>query len=46
MIIIYYTMSTTWENNLIEQGLNYADSTVNEMTEIFETRVENMEPKE
>ena len=31
---------------MIEQGLNYEDSTVKEMTDIFETRLKNLEPKE
>ena len=31
---------------MIEQGFNYADSTIKEMTDLFETRVENLEPKE
>ena len=31
---------------MIEQGFNYADSSIKEMTDFFETRVENMEPKE
>ena len=31
---------------MIEQGFNYADSTIKEMTDFFETRVENLEPKE
>ena len=31
------------ENKMIEQALNYADSTVKEMTDFFETRVENLE---
>ena len=31
---------------MIEQGLNYADYTIKEMTYFFETRVENLEPKE
>ena len=30
---------------MIEQGLNYADSTIKEMTDILETRAENLEPK-
>ena len=34
------------ENKMIEQGLNYAYSTIKEMTDFFETRVENLEPKE
>ena len=31
---------------MIEQGFNYADSTIKVMTDVFETRVENLEPKE
>ena len=31
---------------MIEQGLNYADSTIIEMSDFFGTRVENLEPKE
>ena len=31
---------------MIEQGFNYADSTTKDMTHFFETRVENLEPKE
>ena len=46
MDIIYHSMPTTWENKMIEQGLNYADSIMKEMTDFFETRVENLEPKE
>ena len=30
---------------MIEQYFNYADSAVKEMTDIFEIRVENLEPK-
>ena len=30
---------------MIEQGFNYVDSTIKEMVEIFETRVENLKPK-
>ena len=43
MDIIYHSMSTTWKNKMIEQGFNFAGSTIKEMTE---ARVENMEPKE
>ena len=46
MDIIYHSMPITWKNKMIEQGFNYADSTVKEMTDFFETRVENLEPKE
>ena len=40
MDIVYHSMHTTLKNKMIEQGLNYADS------DFFETRVENLEPKE
>ena len=46
MDIIYHSMPTTLKNKKIEQGFNYADCTVKEMTNFFETRVENLEPKE
>ena len=46
MDIIYHSISTMWKNKMIEQGFNYADSTIKEMTDFFEIRVENMEPKE
>ena len=35
-----------WKNKVIEQGFNYADSCIKEMTDFFETRVENLKPKE
>ena len=31
---------------MIEQGFNYADSTVKDMTDFFKTRVEHLDPKE
>ena len=31
---------------MIAQGCNYADSAVKEMTHFFETRVENLEPRD
>ena len=31
---------------MIEEGINYTSSTIKEMTDFFETRVENLEPKE
>ena len=43
MDIIYDSMLTTQKNKMIEQGFNYADSTITEMTDFFETRVENLE---
>ena len=39
-------MPATWKNKMIEQGFNYAASTIKEMTDFFETNVENLEPKE
>ena len=46
MDIIYHSMPNTWKNKMIEQGFNYADSTIKKMTDFFETRVENLKPKE
>ena len=40
MDIIYHSMSTTWKNKMIKQGFNYTYSTVQEMTDFFETREE------
>ena len=40
MDIIYHSMPITWKNMMIEQGFNYVDSNVKEMTDCFETRVE------
>ena len=39
-------MPSTWKNKMIDQGFNYADSTIKAMTNIFKNRVENVEPKE
>ena len=46
MDIIYHSMPTTWKHKMIEQGFNYADSIIKKMTDFFETRVYNLEPKE
>ena len=46
MDIIYYSMPTMRKNKIIEPGFNYANSTIKERTDFFETRVENLEPKE
>ena len=46
MDIIYHSMPTTWKIKMIEQGFNYTDSTIKEMSDTFETRVENLVPKE
>ena len=46
MDIIYHSTPTTWKNKIIEQGFNYADSTIKELSDFFETGVENLELKE
>ena len=46
MDIIYHSMSTTLKDNMIEEGLNHADSTIKKMTEFFETRVQTLEQME
>ena len=46
MDIIYYSMTTTWKNKMIEQSFNYADFTAKEMTDFFETRLEHLKSKE
>ena len=46
MDIICHYIHTTWKIKMIEYGFNYTDSTVKKITDFFETRVENGEPKE
>ena len=46
MDIIYHSVPTMWKSKIIEQGFNYVDSTIKEMTDFFESGVENSEPKE
>ena len=46
MDIIYHSILTMWKIKMIEQGLNYASCTIKEMSDFFETKVENLEPKE
>ena len=46
MDIIYHSIPTTWKNKMIEHGFNCIDSTIKEMTDFFETWVENLELKE
>ena len=43
---IYHSMPSKWKNKMIEQGFDYADVTIKEMADFFETRVETLEPKE
>ena len=46
MDIIYHSVPTSWKNKMIGQNFNYANSTIIEMTDFFDGRVENLEPKE
>ena len=46
MDIIYHSIPTTWKNKMIKQGFHYTDSTIKEMTDFLETRVETLETKE
>ena len=46
MDIIYHSMPNAWKNKMIEQGFDYADSTIKEIANFFETRVENLGAKE
>ena len=39
-------MPNTWKNKMIEQSFNYVNSTIKELTDFFESRVENLGPKE
>ena len=41
--IIYHSMPTMWKNKMIVKGFNYADSSVKEMSDFFETRVAERE---
>ena len=44
--IIYHSMPATCKNKMIEQGFNYVDCNVKEMTNFFEIRLENLELRE
>ena len=46
MDIIYHSIITTLKIKTIEQGFNYADSTIIDISDFFETREEKLEPKE
>ena len=41
--IRYHAMPNTWKKKMVEQGYNYLDTSIQEMAEFFETRVENLE---
>ena len=40
MDIILYSMPISLKNKMIEQGFNYTDSTIKEMTDFYVNRVE------
>ena len=44
--IIYHSIPITWKHKMIEQGFNNANSSIKEMSDFFESSVENLEPKE
>ena len=46
MDVIRHSMPTAWKNKMIDQGFNFADTNVKEMTSFFKTTAENLEPKE
>ncbi len=46
MDIIYHSIPTVWNNKMIEQDSNYGNSNIKETADFFESRVENLEPKE
>ena len=41
--ILYHAMPNTWKKKMVEQGYNYLDSSVQQMIQFFESRVENLE---
>ena len=43
--IIHYSIPVAWKNKMIRLGFNYADYTIKEIIDFFETRVKNFEPK-
>ena len=41
--ILYHAMPNMWKKKKVEQGHNYLDGSIQNMTEFFETRIENLE---
>ena len=41
--ILYHTMPNMWKKKMVEQGYNYIDGSIQNMTEFFETRIANLE---
>ena len=44
--VIFHSMPTMRKNKIIEQDFNYAYTTVEEITDFLETKVENLKPRE
>ena len=40
---LYHAMTNSWGKKMTEQGYNYLDGSIQEMSGFFETRVENLE---
>ena len=40
---MYHTLPNTWKKKMVEQGYNYLDGSIKNMTEFFESRIENPE---
>ena len=43
IMYVIYSMFTIWKYAMIEQGFNYANFAIKEMTNFFETGVKNVE---
>ena len=41
--ILYFAMPNTWRKKIIKQGYNYLDKSIQEISDFFKTRVENLE---
>ena len=41
--ILYHAMPNSWRKKMTEEGYNYLDRSIQEMSGFFETRVENLE---
>ena len=41
--ILYHAMPNSWRKKMIKQGYNYLDGSSQEISGLFETRVENLE---
>ena len=41
--ILYHAMPNSWRKKMTEQGYSYLDRSIQEMSGLFETRIENLE---